>query len=285
MRSALNANTFYNTVALARQNVRTLILVVEGDDDHLLVKRHVNDEDVLLIAGVGGKPVVLDAARIAERRNLRGVRFMIDIDYDPFTSPTLRYPANVIESKNHDAIMDVLIIAGDLIEWVMEAYARSSLRSGAWLDTSKAREDAYVLAASVAPLRVANDRHQYGLKLSKFPFGQLPNAQPGPADLARLVVMRSGNTRTQADVEADIIAEATHLGTDHVRLVGDHDYFRALAKVLQLAGVTGVTAENLWTGVLVAIACVHLGATDWYQRLSEWGAANSRATFTCPCAA
>lgn len=285
MIGALNSNTFFNTIALARQNVRALILVVEGDDDHFLVKTHVNDVEVLLIAGVGGRPVVLDAAEKAERQNVRGVRFMIDVDYDRFTDPTRRYPSNVVASKHHDAIVDLLIVNTGLLDRVIEAHARTAVRKGAKIDAAQVRQAAFELAGSVAPLRIANDRNGYGLNLKKFPFGELKTLMPTPAHLAELVVRRSGHTRTQADVEADILSECAHLGLNLSLLVGDHDYFRALAKVLRLAGVVGLSDEALWSAFLSGVTCANLAFTDWYQELVDWGAANARSTFVCPCAA
>lgn len=285
MRGALNANTFFNTVALARHNVRTLILVVEGEDDHFLVRRHINEADVLLIAGVGGRPRVLEAAELAERRGLRGIRFLIDADYDRFSAPTLRYPSNVIASKHHDAIVDLLVVSSALVDHVAETQSRSAIRRGVTVDFEQARVDAFSLASSVAPLRIANDRHGYGLRLAKFPFGELGTVHPSVSDLAALVVRRSGNTRNQSDIEADIAAELPHLGTDQMVLVGDHDFFRALARVLQLQGVASVNADALWDGVLAAASCPHLAGTGWYSELADWGAANSRSTFSCPCAA
>lgn len=41
MQEHLNENTLFNTVAMLLKDVYDRVLVVEGPDDHLLLKRHV----------------------------------------------------------------------------------------------------------------------------------------------------------------------------------------------------------------------------------------------------
>lgn len=48
MRGAITPTTIFGTVAMARQGSSSLILVVEGDDDHFMIKEHINDGDVVL---------------------------------------------------------------------------------------------------------------------------------------------------------------------------------------------------------------------------------------------
>lgn len=284
MRSALGAVTFFNTVALARQAVRSLILVVEGEDDHFMLKNHVNPADVLLIAGVGGKPTVLEAAARAQRSGMRGIRFVVDVDYDKFTSPTMSYPANVLASKHHDGVMDVLLGAPHLIRRVVESHARTEVRRGAAIDPTDIHDQALALAAAVAPLRIANERHGYGISLATFPFGNVPLSSPTSDDLADAVFKRAQGRVTKKALSAQITAEKAHLGSDPALLAGDHDFFRALARALQARGVSA-RAEDLWASVLAGVLCAHLAATDWYRALVEWGDAHSRTTFGCPHAA
>lgn len=284
MRSALNANTFFATVALARQNTRALILVVEGDDDYFIAKEHVNDQDILLIAGVGGKAAVLDAAEKAERRHVTGVRFIVDVDWDRFTQPTRRYPSNVVPSKHHDAVIDIVMVSAGLVDRVIDSHSRSARRRGVEFDTPTAREDAVKLAAQLAPLRIVNERNTLGLNLAGFPFGRLSTLTPTPDELAQIAVNRSQTTLTASELAATVAGEIAHVGTDQDLLVGDHDFFRALARVLQDRGVTA-GADSLWTAFLAGLLCANLGATDWYREIVAWGQSNNRDSFACPCAA
>lgn len=286
MRSALNVNTVFATVAMARQGSSSLILVVEGDDDHFIVKDHVNGHDVLLIAGEG-RPLVLGAAVEADRHALRGIRFMIDVDYDPFVNPTVMYPPNVITSIHHDVVMDIVHVSTSLMDRVIDSHSRAARRRAenpATFDTPLAREDALLLAAFVAPLRIVNDRKVLELNLKDFPFGELPAKSPTNADVAELAIRRSKTEMSTYELEAEISAETSHLLSGTAFLVGDHDFFRALARVLKFRGVNA-GADSMWTAFLAGLTCSNLSATSWYQELDAWGAANSRSTFACPCAA
>ena len=284
MRSALNANTVYATVVLARQASHHLIVVVEGEDDHFIVKDHVNSRDIMLISGSGGKRNVLDAAAIADAQGVRGVKFLVDADYDRFTDPALRYPPNVISSKYHDAIVDIVMSGTVLLDRVIDSHSRAGRRNGAAFRTEIARQRALGLASTLAPLRIVNERKRYGLRLQAFPFSNLPTLPPSESDLASIAVGRSACTVTQAALEVDLAKEISHVGVHIEFLVGDHDLFKALSRVLKDVGVIA-GADALWSSFLAGILCAHLGATDWYAELSTWAEANGRSMFACPCAA
>lgn len=283
MRGAITPTTIFGTVIMARQGSQALILVVEGDDDHFMVKDHINDSEVILIGG-NGKTKVLEAAVKAERRGVRGVRFLIDADYDRFTQPTLRYPSNVISSVGHDAMIDVVLANRPVLDRVIASYGRSVGRRGGTLDAPAVRAAAINLAATVAPLRIVNERMGHNLKLKDFPFGRLASTSPTHADLSTLVVERSDTTLTDAQLETDVTAERSHTGADIAVLVGDHDLFRALARVLSDHGVN-IRSDFLWSGFMSAVDCRELGLVAWYRELVDWGAANARTTFNCTIAA
>lgn len=283
MRGAITPTTLLGTVMMARHGSKSLILVVEGDDDHFMVRDHINDSDVILIGG-SGRPKVLEAAAKAERQGVRGVRFLVDADYDRFTQPTLRYPSNVISSVSHDAMVDVVLANPSVLDRVIASYGRAVERRGGILNAEAIRTEAIALAASVAPLRIVNERLGHNLTLKEFPFGSLPSASPTHADLAVLAVGRSSTTLTDAQLEADIAGEVAHSNADVTVLVGDHDLFRALARVLSDRGVS-IRSDFLWSGFISAISCRELLVVAWYQELVDWGNANSRSTFNCALAA
>lgn len=284
MKGDLNENTFFNTVAMARQGSKELILVVEGDDDHLVVDDHANRRDLTVIRGVGGRGAVLAAAERAEVAQIKGVRFLIDIDYERFSRPAFKFPANVFTSTHHDAMIDIVLVGPNVLRRVIDVQARSARRRGADFDTDQAQRDAFVLAAAIAPLRIVNDRSGYGLRLDDFPFGSVSSLSPSSEEIAALALSRSRPTVDEETLTAEIEAEKSKLDMSDVRLVGDHDYFKALARVLALSGAT-VGAVALWAGFLGAIACDMLASTDWFEKIQSWGAENSRDVFKCPCAA
>ncbi len=283
MRGAITPTTIFGTVAMARQGSSSLILVVEGDDDHFMIKEHINDGDVILIGG-SGRPKVLEAAVKAEQRGVRGVRFLVDADYDRFTQPASRYPSNVVASQHHDAMIDVVLTNPAVLDRVIASYGRSVERRGGTLDVASIRDAAISLAAALAPLRIVNERMGYNLNLRDFPFGRLASIVPTAADLSTLVIERSDTTLTAAQLEAEIEGHRSHAGTDVAVLAGDHDLFRALARVLVDHGVN-VRADFLWSGFMSAVDCGVLAVVPWYQELLDWGVANSRATFNCKLAA
>lgn len=279
MRGAITPTTIFGTVAMARQGSSSLILVVEGDDDHFMIRDHINVSDVVLIGG-NGRPKVLEAAAKAERRGVRGVRFLVDADYDRFTQPTSSYPSNVVVSKHHDAMVDVVLMNPSVLDRVIASYGRSVERRGGSLDVAAVRAEAITLAGAVAPLRVVNERMGHNLNLRDFPFGRLASTTPTDAELAALAVERSDTAITAAQLEVDIAGQRSHVGADIAVLIGDHDLFRALARVLSDHGVS-IRPDFLWSGFMSAVSCRELYLVAWYQELVGWGAANSHSTFNC----
>ncbi|MFK4789255.1 hypothetical protein [Microbacterium sp. ZW T5_56] len=269
---------------MARQASAALILVVEGEDDHFIFDEHINKSDVLLIAGVGGKQNVLGAAERAEKHNVLGVRFLIDSDYDRWARPALKYPTNVVSSKGHDAIMDMVVSADALVDRVVGVHARAARRRGIVIDPPAIRRDAFRLAGALAPIRIVNDMNEYQLKLRDFPFGRVTEVGGDLSELARIAVDRSSTVLLAEHVTANATTVQQELDLSEAHYVGDHDLFGALARVLQSHGVT-VKAATLWNTFLAGLLCAHLGVTDWYQDLVNWGERNSRRVFACPCAA
>lgn len=284
MKNALTASTFFATVAMARQSSTSLIIVIEGDDDHFVAEDHINSRDALLIAGVGGRAAVLEAAAITETARITGVRFLIDVDYDPNVWPSRRYPDNVVTSEAHDLMMDVMLAASAVVKRVVQAHTRSASRRGITIDAPAAYEEAFDLALRLAPLRIANERHDYGLNLRDFPFGKLSSANPNDSEIAALAVGRSHTNATVEQLTADMATERATLSDSTASLVGDHDFFSALSKILHLAGAKA-SKDSLWTAFLSAVSCANLQATKWHKAIATWGAGYSRQVFHCPCGA
>ena len=283
MKEALNENTLFNTLAMARQNVASLILVVEGEDDYFLLKAHHNSADLLLIPG-RGRPTTLATAELADKRGLAGVRFLVDSDYDRFSSTAQAHPSNVLFSTHHDLIMDALLADVQTFNRLIAAYARGAERRGIEVDVDLIRRRAFALAASVAPFRIVNERNSLELNLAKFPFGKVASMSPTQTELATLVIERTNTALTVDLLVGEIGQERAHHDSPVELLVGDHDLFRALARVLREHGATA-TADALFTSFLAAVTCAQVMATNWYETVMNWGRRNSRTPFLCPCAA
>lgn len=284
MRGALTGDTLFATVLLTRQATKELILVVEGDDDHYVFEAHINDRDVRLVMGTGGKPNVLRAAEIADAQDLKGVRFFVDADFDRAAETPVAYPANVTVSTNHDTLMDVVLGGDLLLDRVIDTHCRAARRAGNEFTTEEVRREAMELAGTMVPLRVANEDGGLGLRLRDFPLGNVTALPAQVAELAQIAIARSNTSLTIDEVVQRVGVTNAVLTNAREPLVGDHDFFRALSRVLRSKGVTA-GAESLLTAFLAGMLCAHLGVTDWYVELTAWGAAHNRTTFACPCAA
>ncbi|MFD4368675.1 hypothetical protein [Rhodococcus sp. NPDC058521] len=284
MREALNSVTLFNTIAMIRSEKMTPILVVEGDDDLLAMKRHLT-EALILLKGIGGKSGVISAARSAQTRGVGDVLFMVDADYDDLIDDARCLPPSVATSTHHDLFMDTILVAPSVIERVVEVHVRhSERRGGGSVVASTIVTLSLALAASIAPLRIVNERDSYGLRLENFPFGKVSSLEPSVREIAALAISRSNSTVTVEELALKIDGQASLLPYPTARLVGDHDFFRALSRVLSLHGVTGVGAEALFSAFLGAIDCRHIMMTPWYATIDSWARERGAVGFACPCA-
>lgn len=282
MRESLNSNTLFNTIAMVRQDANAIVLVVEGDDDQFVLKRHSSDQMYVLL-GVGGRPGVLAAAEIAERRRLNGVRFLVDADYSSLFESKAVFPKNVILSHHHDLFMDMVHLGSAIVDRVVDTHARSlTRRNQAAPDAAVVRAQATALAAKVALARIANERKGLGLNLQRFPFGKLP-LEPTSADIARLIWGRSKTSLSIEDLVSEIEAESANIKVEDRYVVGDHDFFSALARVLEKCGVSGPSSEQLTSSFISALTCEILMSADWYSAISSWSESYGSIAFSCPC--
>lgn len=265
---------------MVRQGVAKLLLVVEGEDDQFILREHVT-EDLLLVLGVGGKESLLEAARLSEERGVTGVRYLVDADYDALVHPGSSYAATVISSTHHDLMMDVVNASPVLLERTIQTHSRKAARRGIEVDAESWRREALVLAARIAPLRMVNHRHDLGLNLRNFPIGTLSSVNPIDAELAKITIGRS-ETALLANDLIGLMAAETAIADSHPPevLAGDHDLFRALARVMKSKGVTA-GAEEMLNSCIAALTCEYLCMIEVFRKVAAWCSENSKAAFTC----
>lgn len=284
MRESLNSNTLFNTIAMVRQDANAVVLVVEGDDDLYVLKQHRSDQMYVLL-GVGGRSGVLAAAELADQRSLNGVRFLIDADYDRFFMTSISYPNNIVLSHHHDLFMDMIAVDFAIIDRVIDTHSRSlPRRNGSTINAAEVRDQAFSLAAKIAPARIVNERKDLGFNLKEFPFGKLP-LEPTFSDIATLIVKRTNTQLTIGEVALEIEGEAENLTVEDRYLVGDHDFFAALARILNMLGVKGTSPDHLANSFISALTCQILGEADWYATISTWSESYGCTGFACPCRA
>lgn len=282
MREYLSAETLFNTVAMVIKESSALLLVAEGDDDHFVLKRHVS-EDLSVIAGIGGREHVLRAAAIARRRNLRGVKFLVDRDIDDYCGKDSAAD-NVVVSDRHDIMTDLLFSSGmthRVVEIHIRAVSRQSKPGTVLLPTTEEIVDSAIeLATLVAATRIASARDALSLDFARFSFGALSENQFTLGAVTDILLERN-----QREDVATAFSEASASALEELKLsresvVGDHDLFRALARVLKVHGVH-VADRSLFNSFLAGVNCAVLLTTNWLTEIESWCNSNSRRGFTC----
>lgn len=284
MKEYLNENTLYNTLAMYLAEGNSLLLVVEGPDDHLMLKEHCSP-DMMMIPGTGGKGQLLRTAELSAKRDLKGVRFLVDRDYDDFSELESIDLDNVFVSEGHDCFMDVLASDPALLNRVIDvetASARRRPEAGNTIPSpSEIQAEAIALASHLAALRIVDARRGLGLNFRKFSFGGLKIKEFDVGIITDMVLVRSGYSGLDS---IEIIEEAVQAHFEVWDLpqvpIGDHDLFSALSRVLRKFEVS-VAADALHKGVILAVSCTALSGTGWFQKIQEWCAHNDRVGFTC----
>ncbi|MEU5761064.1 hypothetical protein [Nocardia sp. NPDC047648] len=180
--------------------------------------------------------------------------------------------------------MDLILARTHVVDWVIETHYRSvPRRKGDSISSSLLRQKAIELAARIAPLRIVNERKSLELNLKNFPFGKFNSLEPTVESVAEIAIARSNTTLTVADLVLEIEGESTHESVENDFLVGDHDFFRALARVLAKYGVRGVSDTTLFNSFISALTCHVIMDTNWYAAVVRWCETHYCTAFACPC--
>lgn len=284
MKEYLNENTLYNTLAMYLAEGNGLLLVVEGPYDHLMLKEHCSP-DMMMIPGTGGKGQLLRTAELSAKRDLKGVRFLVDRDYDDFNELESIDLDNVFISEGHDCFIDVLTSDPALLNRVIDVETASARRrpelGDAVPNPSEIQTEAIALASHLAALRIVDARRNLNLNFKKFSFGALKIEEFDVEIITEMVLVRSGYIGLDS---IEIIKEAVQAYLEVWNLprvlIGDHDLFSALSRILKKFEVR-VAADTLHKGVILAVSCTALRGTGWFQKIQEWCAHNDRVGFAC----
>lgn len=284
MKEFLNSHTLFNTVAMFIKESSSLLLVVEGDDDHFILRQHTSS-DLNVLAGMGGRQNVLRAATIARERGLKGVKFLVDRDYDDLNTNTMLSGENVYVSDQHDVIMDLLVNSGNLHQ-VVDIHTRKSGRQpGSRSKTvvpasGQIIEEAFDLASMLAAARIVNHNNSYGLDFTRFSFGALKVAQFSVEDVVGVVISRC----QREDMLSTFLIDSTKVHEETVnseqKVVGDHDLFHALARVLSRYDIK-VQDKALVNTFMAGLTCAAVVASSWFDLIEEWCSRNNRVGFSC----
>ncbi|WP_143180877.1 hypothetical protein [Buchananella hordeovulneris] len=271
MKDHLDEHTLFNTVAMQCKATGKMALVVEGKTDYLLLYRPFGGH-ILLKHATGGKTQVLQAAKLALDRNFDSIRFLVDRDYDNYREAK-SYGSNVLVSVSHDCVIDVVARARDDLHHVI--CVRVARVSPRFSDESCVPEDiareAYDLCARFSATRIVAARRSLDLRLSEFKFGGLKKCQLSPEEIANQALVRS---RYQGDDRERIVQESLK-EYERIRIsplleIGDHDFFDALAYVLNERCRVKVKGDDLQYDVLGAISSKAVFETQWCKEIMAW---------------
>ena len=232
MREFLNADTLFNTIAMLRPERDGAFLVVEGSDDEYTLERHV-DSSVTIFSGLGGKSELVDAAVKVGQKDIALVYFVVDSDYDRLVDPPVMHAPQVVASDTHDLVMDLIFVERSAIHNTIRAHVRGNLQRRSAFVPEKIVADALGLAFPVGLLRLLSVGNDWGLKLRDFPFGKLKSSPPDPAEVVELALSKSPPIAEGVDVPAALAGALDKYKDRDWSVVGDHDFFAALAKVLK----------------------------------------------------
>lgn len=286
MREFLNENTLFATVAMCAQETPSLLLIVEGDDDHLVLKTHTST-GLQIIPGTGGRDQVLRTAMLAHQRGLQRVRFLIDRDYDDYVESTKIALGNVLESARHDLFMDLVSADPMILQRVVDVHTASASRRG----TEKSPrpvpppadivENAFRLASQLAAVRIVSARNGLGFDFRRFSFGALRVSEFNVSAIVNIVMVRCGYDEHGAiDVLAEALEAHSELAQYDEPPVGDHDLFSAMARVLKRFDVL-VSSQTLQRAFIMGVTCTAVSNLPWFIELQDWCALYGLQGLTC----
>ncbi|MEU7993262.1 hypothetical protein [Rothia amarae] len=95
------------TLLMLAQELDYSVIVFEGEDDLLLLRKYVLEEQCGVVVFKGKPNVLKIASEYSNISHAPPILFIIDQDLDNFTSKNTPYPDNVIATENHDLFMDI----------------------------------------------------------------------------------------------------------------------------------------------------------------------------------
>jgi hypothetical protein len=214
------------------------------------------------------------------------VYFLVDSDYDRFIAPQLPYGEKVISSDGHDLVMDLVFVDRSVMHRVLESHSRGYQHpTGLPFDAEDLMRRGLKLAMPVGVLRMLSVENGWGLRLRDFPFGKLPSTEPDAAEILEVALRRSPPDPDRAELTASNFADSIEKYKNQASsLVGDHDFFAAVARVLSDDGWTSVKSDNLVASFLAATHCLSISRTEWFKDLANRAIADSgQSCFDCPC--
>lgn len=286
LRNYIDGQVLFVTTAMLEDSGPTtrdrLLLITEGPDDHLALTNFAS-ADLEIQYGLSGKAEVLEAARRAIDEGRTNLRFLVDLDFDAYIGSTSTNLPNVFTSENHDVFMDLLALSKprllQKIRALVAVASRAPSRTHSPLPADVLNQ-ALEMAAVLVPLRIVNSRESLGLKFRDFPFGQY--TYPAKMkEFAEMVIRRSQNIQIEVQ---ELVAKGEEVRPeivpDYFHAIGDHDFFASLANSLK--SYRSMTARDLQTEFIGAVALDEILTTTWGKQIDEWCSEKGLKAFDYP---
>jgi hypothetical protein len=283
-----NPNSLYNEIVMLLESGRRVILT-EGDVDFDILKLHMH-EDASLVKGKGGRECVLKVAdRICDRGYVDAL-FLVDKDFEGVIKHPRTFSANVVPSECHDFVMDLInghpMLLKVVLEQILSRERRSTKnRVRAEITSEVLIESAVNYALIMSAVRIHSLNRGKGWKFTAPIFSTFGRAIVNVRQIVGKVLQINGQSIDSVNVDAiveDVERVLNSLSRNKYALVGDHDFFDALAAVCRNEGIQA-SSKDLSERVVCAIRCDVMFNVFWFSEIERWCHVRGLRGMRCPC--
>ncbi len=270
MKEFLNENTLFSTILMLNESNLPL-LVVEGEYDQLLLKKHCT-ENLKILSGTGGKKQVLCTASLAREKNFKNVHFLVDRDYDNFSSECSYFSYyNVHYSDSHDIFMDLITNDWKNFQYLLEVVAKrdnENLNDFESSNLDDIKNEAISLAACLAVVRILNAKFDLGFNFKRFSFYKFDTkANFDINTIEKILKYFENENLDNLIIDSRKIYDEVIESVEHV--IGDHDLFEAIARGFKLSKIS-IKANYIQKTFIFGVSCLSIVNTTWYSEIQSW---------------
>ncbi|MFD9430350.1 hypothetical protein [Streptomyces sp. NPDC060002] len=265
MQNDLTGDDLFSYVLLLRSGptARKYILC-EGDSDCAVLDPHLEEDLCETLPGYG-KSSVLDAIKIVEQQQMRGVAALIDRDWE---KDEISIPVVAVQTDHYD-IDATVFYSGDVCRRVVYSFCdrasvRNFLQVGGWASPV---EPATLLAFPIGVLRKLNYEHGWGLRFSDTPFSEVALPDATGVDLVKTVSSALARAKKARIMPSDIPAVAA-LANSEMKSVTDptayccgHDLNASLAYLMSQKWRGRINRKTLEKAMRAAFSCKEIAVT------------------------
>ena len=237
-----------NLAGLRESGVNPLPLIFpEGEEDVSLIEKAFGDSvDIRLLDG--GKQKCVELAELLDQDGFTRSRVLVDRDFGAVDGSISTVSKLIIETRAHDTLMDVLLVAPRILSSIVQRVNRDRYRGMSYNDKKLFTQNLLQATMSVAfylsSIRILNARKDIGLKFDNFPFPVYLGQDEAGLDGAVYWVLTKTKSRAglAIDIESttvrtmeeciDVLAEASEIHQElsgrEWELIGDHDLLAIL---------------------------------------------------------